>query len=48
MEAPPPIIRPQSALNERETMETEVISSCYCFDLFWILYTDRACRRVAY
>ncbi|KAF8745030.1 hypothetical protein AX14_012034, partial [Amanita brunnescens Koide BX004] len=25
MEAPPPIIRPQSALNERETMETEVI-----------------------
>ncbi len=33
MDAPPPIIRPQSALNERETMETEVISSCYCFDL---------------
>jgi len=25
MEAPPPIIRPQSALSERETMETEVI-----------------------
>ncbi|KAF4614663.1 hypothetical protein D9613_003215 [Agrocybe pediades] len=25
MEAPPPSIRPQSALNERETMETEVI-----------------------
>ncbi|KDR81857.1 hypothetical protein GALMADRAFT_135252 [Galerina marginata CBS 339.88] len=25
MEAPPPNIRPQSALNERETMETEVI-----------------------
>ena len=31
MEAPPPIIRPQSALNERETMETEVISACYRF-----------------
>lgn len=26
MEAPPAIIRPQSALSERETMETEVIS----------------------
>ena len=26
MEAPPAIIRPQAALNERETMETEVIS----------------------
>jgi dynamin 1-like protein len=25
MEAPPPVIKPQSALNERETMETEVI-----------------------
>ncbi|KAI9451545.1 Dynamin central region-domain-containing protein [Lactarius psammicola] len=25
MEAPPPIIRPQAALNERETLETEVI-----------------------
>jgi len=25
MDAPPPIIRPQNALNERETMETEVI-----------------------
>ncbi|KAH9948115.1 Dynamin central region-domain-containing protein [Amylocystis lapponica] len=25
MDAPPPIIRPQAALNERETMETEVI-----------------------
>lgn len=25
MEAPPPVIRPQTALNERETMETEVI-----------------------
>ena len=23
---PPPVIKPQSALNERETMETEVIS----------------------
>lgn len=28
MEAPPPNIRPQAALNERETMETEVISAC--------------------
>jgi hypothetical protein len=27
MEAPPTNIRPQSALNERETMETEVISA---------------------
>ena len=27
MEAPPPNIRPQAALNERETMETEVISA---------------------
>lgn len=27
MEAPPAIIRPQSALNERETIETEVISA---------------------
>ena len=26
MEAPPPYIRPQNALNDRETMETEVIS----------------------
>jgi hypothetical protein len=26
MEAPPPVIRPQQALSERETMETEVIS----------------------
>jgi vacuolar protein sorting-associated protein 1 len=26
MEAPPPVIKPQAALNERETMETEVIS----------------------
>jgi len=25
MEAPPAVIRPQAALNERETMETEVI-----------------------
>jgi len=25
MESPPPVIKPQSALNERETMETEVI-----------------------
>jgi len=27
MEAPPTSIRPQNALNERETMETEVISA---------------------
>lgn len=27
MEAPPMVIKPQSGLNERETMETEVISS---------------------
>ena len=33
MEAPPQIIRPQSALNERETMETEVISACCRFHL---------------
>lgn len=26
MEQPPPVIRPQAALSERETMETEVIS----------------------
>lgn len=30
MEAPPAIIRPQAALSDRETMETEVIS-CACF-----------------
>ncbi len=29
MEPPPPSIRPQSSLSERETMETEVISSLY-------------------
>lgn len=28
MEAPPAIIKPQAGLNERETMETEVISEC--------------------
>jgi len=27
MDAPPPTIRPQNALSERETMETEVIST---------------------
>jgi hypothetical protein len=27
MEAPPAVIRPQASLNERETMETEVIST---------------------
>lgn len=26
MEAPPPVIKPQTGLSERETMETEVIS----------------------
>ncbi len=32
MEAPPAVIKPQAALNERETMETEVISqSCIRF-----------------
>ena len=31
MEAPPPSIRPQNVLNERETMETDVISASYCF-----------------
>ena len=31
MEAPPQIIRPQAALNERETMETEVISASLLF-----------------
>ena len=27
MEAPPPVIKPQAAFNDRETMETEVISA---------------------
>jgi vacuolar protein sorting-associated protein 1 len=27
MDAPPPVIRPQAALSDRETMETEVISA---------------------
>ena len=31
MDQPPPVIRPQAALNERETMETEVISTLYYF-----------------
>jgi len=31
MEAPPPVIRPQAALNERETLETEVISASRLF-----------------
>jgi hypothetical protein len=31
METPPPSIRPQNALNERETMETEVISASHFF-----------------
>ena len=31
MEAPPAAIRPQQALNERETLETEVISTCFQF-----------------
>lgn len=29
MDAPPPSIRPQNALSERETMETEVISESW-------------------
>ena len=29
MEAPPPSIRPQAALSDRETMETEVISEFF-------------------
>lgn len=29
MDAPPPTIRPQNALSERETMETEVISALF-------------------
>lgn len=36
MEAPPAIIKPQAALNERETMETEVIS---CVSLFSLVCT---------
>jgi replication fork clamp-binding protein CrfC len=28
METPPPVIRPQAALSDRESMETEVISTC--------------------
>ena len=31
MEAPPQVIRPQAALNERETLETEVISASRLF-----------------
>jgi vacuolar protein sorting-associated protein 1 len=31
MEAPPAIIKPQAALSERETMETEVISCVFLF-----------------
>lgn len=31
MEAPPPSIRPQAALSDRESMETEVISACSAF-----------------
>jgi vacuolar protein sorting-associated protein 1 len=31
MEAPPTVIRPQAALNERETLETEVISASRFF-----------------
>jgi len=34
MEPPPPSIRPQNALSERETMETEVISASYRFTFF--------------
>lgn len=34
MEAPPPVIKPVASLNEREIMETEVISES-CFPLLW-------------
>src|SRR5258706_6280194 len=37
MEAPPAIIRPQAALNERETMETEVIS-CVLFPFLFLFF----------
>ena len=33
MEAPPAVIRPQQALNERETLETEVISMRFAINL---------------
>lgn len=36
MEAPPPIIKPQAALSERETMETEVISALSIHAHFYI------------
>jgi dynamin 1-like protein len=37
MDTPPPSIRPQNALNERETMETEVISMLSRFTSLQIL-----------
>ena len=38
MDAPPPIIRPQSSsLSERETMETEVISMYNLFYIFLLI-----------
>lgn len=40
MEAPPPMIKPQSALNERETMETEVISCVFCLELLLNSFID--------
>jgi hypothetical protein len=48
MEAPPAVIRPQAALNERETMETEVISMfCPFHFLFfpcWVAVLTFLCR----
>ena len=40
MDTPPPSIRPQNALNERETMETEVISCVIS------IYTDLSVRNI--
>lgn len=42
MEAPPPVIRPQTALTEREVMETEVISELLTYNspmlwFYWLL-----------
>jgi hypothetical protein len=44
---PPTVIRPQAALNERETLETEVISASSLHDsLHQALLTN--CRRAAH
>jgi vacuolar protein sorting-associated protein 1 len=40
MEQPPPVIRPQMALNEREQMETEVISALYSTSLFALMHSQ--------